>query len=91
VSPTSWQLVVAASADRSLSRLPEKSAAAIVEFMLGPLQEDPKRVGHPLRRELTGLWSARRSSYRVSYELDEETRTIHVLRIDHRADVYRQQ
>lgn len=84
-----WDLDVARSAERSLARLPEGVAAAIVEFMLGMLRESPQRVGHPLGRELPGLWSARRGAYRIVYELDEESRTVHVVRIDHRADVYR--
>ena len=82
-----WELVVAPSAERTLARLPEKAATAIVEFLAGPLSEDPRRVGHSLRRELEGLWAARRGPYRVIYELSE--RRILVLRIDHRADVYR--
>ena len=84
-----WELVVAPSAERILRRLPEKIAAAMVEFMLGPLVDDPRRVGHELHRELAGLWSARRGAYRIVYEFDERGREIRVLRIDHRADVYR--
>jgi mRNA-degrading endonuclease RelE of RelBE toxin-antitoxin system len=84
-----WELVVAPSAERTLARLPEKAAAAVVEFMLGPLVDAPKRVGHPLRGELKGLCAARRGPYRIVYELDGATREIRVLRIDHRADVYR--
>ncbi|MDA8271056.1 MAG: type II toxin-antitoxin system RelE/ParE family toxin [Actinomycetota bacterium] len=86
---STWHLVVAASAERKLGQLPEKIAAAIVEFMLGPLLENPRKVGRPLRRELLGLYSARRGSYRVVFQLDEEKRTVHVVRIDHRSDVYR--
>ena len=80
---------MAPSAERSLSRLPHKAAAAVVEFLLGPLSEAPKRVGHPLQRELEGLWSARRGPYRVIYEIDESKRQVRVLHIDHRADVYK--
>ncbi len=61
----------------------------MVEFMLGPLLEAPHRVGHPLRRELTGLWSARRGAYRIVYEMNEAELVVNVVRIDHRADVYR--
>ena len=86
---STWQLVVAASAERKLGQLPEKFAAAIVEFMLGPLLENPRKVGRPLQRELLGLYSARRGSYRVVFRLDEEERRVVVLRIDHRSDVYR--
>lgn len=72
-----------------MARLPDKAAVAVVEFLIGPLVENPHRVGHQLRREMKGLWSARRGPYRVVYEIDSDTREVHVLRIDHRADVYR--
>ena len=89
MSPSGYDLVVAASAERALRRLPEAVAAAVVEFLVGPLVEQPRRVGHPLRRELEGLWAARRGPYRVVYEIDDDARRIVVVRIDHRADVYR--
>lgn len=84
-----WRLVVAPSAERTLGRLTERVAAAVVEFMLGPLLDDPPRVGKPLRHELTGYWSARRGSYRVVYRIDDERREVRVVRIEHRSDVYR--
>ena len=84
-----WRLVLAASAERSLDRLPSKVATAIVEFMVGPLTEAPRRVGHPLEHEPAGLWSARRGAYSIVYELDEVEKSINVVRIDHRCDVYR--
>ena len=84
-----WRLVLAASAERALDRLPPKVAAAVVEFMVGPLTEAPRRVGHPLQRELAGLWSARRGAYRILYELDEVDNAVNIIRIDHRSDVYR--
>jgi mRNA-degrading endonuclease RelE of RelBE toxin-antitoxin system len=85
----SWNLVVAPSAEKVLARLPKKIAAAVVEFMLGPPVENPYRVGHELQRELIGLWAARRGPYRLVYEIDDAAREVHVLRIDHRADIYR--
>jgi mRNA interferase RelE/StbE len=72
VTRARWELIVAPSVDRTLSRLPEKVAAAIVEFMLGPLIEEPRRVGHPLRRDLEGLSVARRGPYRVVYEIHDQ-------------------
>ena len=84
-----WQLVVAPAAERTLGRLTERVAAAIVEFIVGPLLDEPTRFGKPLRRELTGYWSARRGSYRVVYRLDDEQREVRVVRIEHRSDVYR--
>jgi mRNA interferase RelE/StbE len=84
-----WTLVVAGPAERSLSRLAEGVAAAIIEFMLGPLTEAPTVVGKPLQRELVGYWSARRGSYRVVYRLDEDAHQVVVVTIEHRSDVYR--
>ena len=89
MSAEAHNLVVAASAERSLARLPEGVAAAVVEFMVGPLVESPQRVGHPLVRELAGLWSARRGPYGIVYQIDDERHEVTVLRIDHRADIYR--
>lgn len=88
MSPPSYRLVVTATAERSIGRLPEGVAAAVVEFMVGALTVSPRRVGHPLRQELSGLWAARRGPYRVIYEIDDDEELVKVLRIDHRADVY---
>jgi mRNA-degrading endonuclease RelE of RelBE toxin-antitoxin system len=84
-----YDLLVTPPAQRALDRLPERVAAAIAEFLTGDLLAAPRRVGKPLRRELTGIWSARRGPYRVMYEIDDESPRVVVLRIDHRADVYR--
>lgn len=84
-----YRLVVAATAERSLMRLPQAVATAIVEFMLGALLAAPRRVGHPLQRELADLWAARRGPYCIVYEIDDDSPVVNVLRIDHRADVYR--
>jgi mRNA-degrading endonuclease RelE of RelBE toxin-antitoxin system len=43
-----------------------------------------------VRFELEGHWVARRGPYRIVYTLDEGARTVSVLAVAHRADVYRQ-
>jgi len=86
---TQWRLVVAASAERGLNRLPPKVASAIVEFMVGPLVDDPHRVGKPLLRELSGYLAARRGVYRIIYRVNERAGTVEVVRIDHRSRVFR--
>ncbi|MDP2182986.1 MAG: type II toxin-antitoxin system RelE/ParE family toxin [Actinomycetota bacterium] len=83
-----YELRVAASAERALARLPEAAAAAIVEFLTGPLLANPTRVGKPLKLELEGYRAARRGAYRIVYRI-EDTCVVRVVRIDHRADVYR--
>jgi mRNA interferase RelE/StbE len=83
-----WSLRLAPSAERNLTALPARIAAAVVEFMLGPLLEEPRRVGKPLARELTGYRAARRGPYRIVYRIDDQGGTVDVVRIDHRSRVY---
>jgi mRNA interferase RelE/StbE len=85
-----YELVLTPPAVRAVQHnLPESVAAAVVEFLIGALVENPQRVGKQLRGDLAGIHSARRGTYRVLYRINEETREVVVLRIDHRRDVYR--
>ncbi|GAB3455975.1 type II toxin-antitoxin system RelE family toxin [Actinophytocola sediminis] len=86
----SYGLQVSTSAARTIQHtLPEGVAAAVVEFITSTLLDNPHRVGKALRYELDGIRSARRGAFRVLYEIDDERREVTVLRIEHRADVYR--
>jgi mRNA-degrading endonuclease RelE of RelBE toxin-antitoxin system len=84
-----YTLRVTGPAERQLDRLAEGTAAAIVEFMLGALLDNPHRLGGALQRELAGLRSARRGVYRVIYEIDDTEQLVIVHRIEHRATAYR--
>jgi mRNA-degrading endonuclease RelE of RelBE toxin-antitoxin system len=63
--------------------------SAVVEFTFGDLAREPRRAGKPLRDDLAGLFSARRGPYRVLYRIDDAARIVFIVRVDHRADVYR--
>ncbi len=85
-----FELVVAGPAARTIAEtLPEAVSAAVIDFITGSLIENPRQIGRELRNELTGIYSARRGSYRILYRIDDGTRTVTVLRVDHRGDVYR--
>jgi hypothetical protein len=50
-----YRIQVARTAARQLTeQLPETVAAACVEFLYGPLAENPHRVGAPLRKPFEG-------------------------------------
>ena len=86
----SFRVVVTRTAARQLAeRLPTAAAAACVEFIFGPLAENPHRVGAPLRRPFQGQWRGCRGEYRVRYRIDEPEQTVYVLDVDHRRDAYR--
>jgi mRNA interferase RelE/StbE len=78
-----------ATARRDLHKLPPQVLSALIKFAFGDLAREPRRVGKPLRRELVGLYSARRGPYRVLYRIDEDRSLVLIERVDHRADVYR--
>lgn len=85
----SWSVEISPAARRSLNRLPEKIRDAALAFIGGPLAENPYRVGKPLERELAGLHSARRGSYRIVYRVVDERVLVQVVRVGPRSDVYR--
>ena len=70
-------------------RLPEAVAAAVLEFCDAALALNPYRVGKPVLGPLAGCHGARRGTYRIVYRIEENTRTVHVLDIDHRSEIYR--
>jgi mRNA interferase RelE/StbE len=83
-----YELVVTRPAAQALSdHLPEPVAAAVIEFLTTAFIREPLRAGKPLRRELSGIWSARRGTSRILYRIREEPPEVIVLR--HRHDVYR--
>jgi len=84
-----YQIALTATARRSLQRIPEKAAHAVIEFMFGALADNPHRVGKSLHYELAGSWSARRAEYRVIYRIDDEHNLITIDVIAHRSDAYR--
>lgn len=84
----SSEIIWSAAARRALVSLPEKAATAIVEYIYGPLADDPPRMGHALRFEFEGCHSARRGDYRVIYRIEPDS-SVHVLAIGHRSDIYR--
>lgn len=89
-APARYELRFQSTARRAIAvRLPESVAAAVLEFCDNALAVNPDRVGKPLFGPLDGCHGAKRGTYRIIYRIDEDARTVHVLDIDHRAEVYR--
>jgi mRNA interferase RelE/StbE len=85
-----FSLRVAPTVRRALAeRLPEAVAFAAFEFINGPLLDTPHRVGKRLLPPLDDRHSARRGSYRIIYRIDDKVRTVTVVDVDHRSDVYK--
>jgi len=85
-----FSLRVTPAVRRALAeRLPEPVAFAAFEFINGPLLDNPHRVGRRLLAPLDDRHSARRGSYRIIYRIDDKARTVTVVDVDHRGDVYK--
>ena len=89
MSEPAWRVELSPGAVRSLERLPEKVAAAVVEFITGTLPSNPRRLSKPLRYELEGWHVARRGDYRATFEMHEQDHVLLIGRIEHRAHVYK--
>lgn len=85
-----YELRTTSTVRRALSEvLPEAVAAAVYEFITGPLLADPHRVGKRLLPPMDDRFSARRGTYRVIYRIDDKTRIVTVVDVAHRRDAYR--
>lgn len=90
MSDQSYELLIAPTARGQLTeQLPEPVAFAAYEFIIGPLLQDPHRVGKRLRPPLDDRHSARRGTYRVIYRIDDARRLVTVVGLVPRADAYR--
>lgn len=68
--------------------LPAKVVDVVINFLKGPLAENPRRVGKKLNAPFNKQFSARRGDYRVIYKIDDELLLVTVLDIEHRAHAY---
>lgn len=86
---TGWTVELSGPARRALQRdLPEAVAWAAYTFITERLPTNPYRRGGELAAPYEGCRSAHLGTYRVVYQLDEERRTIYVLAVRLRGDVY---
>lgn len=86
----SYELIIAPTARRQLAeRLPESVAFAAYELIVGPLLENPHRIGKRLMPPLDDHRSARRGTYRVIYRIDDQLMRVTVVAVTRRSDAYR--
>ena len=84
-----YEIAWTPAAQRNLRKVPTKFGQAVIEFVYGPLADNPQRVGKALRLELAGLHTARRGDFRAIYRIDSDAGRIDIVVIEHRSDVYR--
>ena len=84
---------IASKAANYLRRLPRKQQEAIAEAFDFLCQQSPFHHPNPtaikpLKGEYRGLWRYRVGNLRIMYAVNEDARTIQIVTIDNRGDVY---
>jgi len=83
----SYSLIIKKSAERELRTLPKPDLRRVTERLRG-LAQDPRPTGS---EKLSGhdRYRVRQGDYRIVYAVDDETRTVQVVKVGHRREVYR--
>ena len=74
-------------AQRSLDKLPKDDFDAVLDAVRG-LANTPRPKGVE-KIKSAGLWRIRQGDYRIVYSIDDSQKTVTILRIGHRREIYR--
>ncbi|MBF0563751.1 MAG: type II toxin-antitoxin system RelE/ParE family toxin [Nitrospirae bacterium] len=66
----------------------KRLAASVYDKVMSYLCSAPFELGKPLKGEHTGLYSYRLGKCRVLYSIDKDRRTITIIKVGLRKDVY---
>lgn len=85
-----WRIEITDTAKKQLAKLDRQVQCDIVRYLRERLatDEDPRRYGAPLRRELAGRWKYRVGDYRLICEIQDRKILVLVLMVGHRSTVY---
>ncbi len=85
-----WRIEITNTAKKQLSKLDRQVQTEIVRYLRERIgtDDDPRRYGAPLRKELAGRWKYRVGAYRLICEIQDEKILILVLMVGHRSKVY---
>jgi len=85
-----WRIEVTGTAKKQLAKLDRQAQIEIVRYLREKIapEEDPRRHGAPLRRELLDRWKYRVGAYRLICDIQDEKVLVLVLMIGHRSKVY---
>jgi len=86
-----WKVEWDDRARRELRRLDRQAQREILRYLRERIatEEDPRRFGKPLLREMQGLWRYRVGDCRVICGIEDDRVVVLVVRVGHRGQVYR--
>jgi mRNA interferase RelE/StbE len=83
-----YEILIERAVERDLKKLPAADFERIIPHLKG-LAENARPAGS---RKISGSghdWRIRVGTYRVLHEIDEKEKTVKILRVRHRREVYR--
>ncbi len=85
-----WQIEITRTARKQLSKLDHQVQVDILRYLRERIatDDDPRRYGGPLRRELAGRWKYRVGDYRLICEIQDQKVLVLVLMVRHRGKIY---
>ena len=85
-----WKVKFDPRADKELDQIDRQQAKRILKYLFERIatDEDPRRFGDPLSKNLSGLWKYRVGNYRVICDIQDDVLIVLVVRIGHRRLVY---
>ena len=85
-----WIVEFDDAARKELRKLDRQAQQEILSYLRERIatDDDPRRFGKALSRELAGLWRYRIQNYRIICNIEDQKLTVLVLRVGHRKDVY---
>ena len=85
-----WTVEFDDAAAKELRRLDRQAQQEIMRYFRERIatDEDPRRFGKPLARDMAGLWRYRVRDYRMICHIEDEKLVVLVLRVGHRKDIY---
>ena len=85
-----WRIEVTETARKQLLKLDLPVRSEILRYLREKIgtDEDPRRFGAPLRRDLAGRWKYRVGAYRLICEIMDQKIMVLVLMAGHTSNVY---
>lgn len=87
-SHSKWKISYVQSAMDDITSLDGSAKKIIKKAIEEKLMVDPLKFGHPLRRNLSGLFKLRVGDYRIIYQIHEHEVLVVVVKVGHRREVY---
>ena len=85
-----WIVKFDDAAAKELRKLDRQAQQEILRYFRERIatDDDPRRFGKPLSRDLAGLWRYRVRNYRMICNIEDDNLVVLALRIGHRKDIY---